>query len=117
MRQVSDWLLHWSVAGVEGVVSKRLARRYEPGRRGWSKFRTRIVTEAIIGGVTGSISRPETLLLGRYDRRDRLRYTNPRQLHWMGAKPPSSWECCRPLVAETRPQESPVSCMVAARSR
>ncbi|WP_027661442.1 ATP-dependent DNA ligase [Salinispora fenicalii] len=75
MRQVSDWLLHWTVAGVEGVVSKRLARRYEPGRRGWSKFRTRIVTEAIIGGVTGSISRPETLLLGRYDQRDRLRYT------------------------------------------
>ncbi|MFU8876443.1 hypothetical protein [Micromonospora sp. SL4-19] len=40
-----------------------------------SKFRTRIVTEAIIGGVTGSISRPETLLLGRFDRRGRLRYT------------------------------------------
>lgn len=56
MRQVSDWLLHWTVAaGIEGVVSKRLAGRYEPGRRGWSKFRTRIVTNAIVGGVTGSI--------------------------------------------------------------
>ncbi|MFF4894700.1 ATP-dependent DNA ligase [Micromonospora chersina] len=76
MRQVSDWLLHWTVAaGIEGVVSKRLAGRYEPGRRGWSKFRTRIVTEAIVGGVTGSIRNPETVLLGRLDRRGRLRYT------------------------------------------
>ncbi|RZU76147.1 ATP dependent DNA ligase-like protein [Micromonospora kangleipakensis] len=76
MRQVSDWLLNWTVAaGIEGVVSKRLDSRYEPGRRGWSKFRTRIVTEAIIGGVTGSISRPETVLLGRFVRRGRLRYT------------------------------------------
>lgn len=76
MRQVSDWLLHWTVAaGIEGVVSKRLASRYEPGRRGWSKFRTRFVTEAIVGGVTGSIDNPETLLLGRFDRRGALRYT------------------------------------------
>ncbi|WP_446220038.1 ATP-dependent DNA ligase [Micromonospora sp. IBHARD004] len=39
MRQVSDWLLNWTVAaGIEGVVSKRLSGRYEPGCRGWSKF-------------------------------------------------------------------------------
>ncbi|MET7668185.1 ATP-dependent DNA ligase [Micromonospora luteifusca] len=76
MRQVTDWLLNWTVAaGIEGVVSKRLGGRYEPGRRGWSKFRTRIVTEAIVGGVTGSIRSPETVLLGRFDRRGRLRYT------------------------------------------
>ncbi|MFY1655857.1 ATP-dependent DNA ligase [Micromonospora sp. WMMD1274] len=76
MRLVADWLLNWTVAaGIEGVVSKRLAGRYEPGRRGWWKFRTRIVTEAIIGGATGSIHNPDTLLLGRFDRRGRLRYT------------------------------------------
>ena len=76
MRQVADWLLHWTVAaGIEGVVSKRLDGRYEPGRRGWWKFRTRLVTEAIVGGVTGSISHPDTALLGRFDRRQRLRYT------------------------------------------
>ncbi|WP_233197113.1 ATP-dependent DNA ligase [Verrucosispora sp. ts21] len=76
MLQVTDWLLHWTVAaGIEGVVSKRLSSRYEPGRRGWWKSRTRIVTEAIIGGVTGGFSRPETVLLGRFDRRRRLRYT------------------------------------------
>ncbi|MER5338725.1 hypothetical protein [Micromonospora sp. NPDC002717] len=76
MRQVADWMPNWTVtAGIEGVVSKRLAGRYEPGRRGWSKFRTRIVTEAIVGGVTGSIRNPATALLGRFDRRGRLRYT------------------------------------------
>ncbi|MFI7209566.1 ATP-dependent DNA ligase [Micromonospora aurantiaca (nom. illeg.)] len=92
MRLVADWLLTWTVAaGIEGVVSKRLAGRYEPGRRGWWKFRTRIVTEAIVGGVTGSIRNPDTLLLGRFDRRGRLRYTNPRELHRMGANPPSCW--------------------------
>ncbi|MCT2282467.1 ATP-dependent DNA ligase, partial [Micromonospora chalcea] len=76
MRDVSDWLLHWTVAaGIEGVVSKRQDGRYQPGRRGWAKFRTRMVTEAIVGGVTGSVSDPETVLLGRIDRRGRLRYT------------------------------------------
>ncbi|MER5338475.1 hypothetical protein [Micromonospora sp. NPDC002717] len=76
MRQVGDWLMHWTVAaGIEGVVSKRLGGRYLPGRRGWSKYRTRIVTEAIIGGVTGSLCEADTLLLGRFDRSGRLRYT------------------------------------------
>ncbi|WP_343443713.1 ATP-dependent DNA ligase [Micromonospora schwarzwaldensis] len=76
MQQVADWLLNWTVAaGIEGVVSKRLAGRYEPGRRGWWKFRTRLVTEAIVGGVTGSMRSPVTALLGRFDRRGRLRYT------------------------------------------
>ncbi|MFI2652043.1 MULTISPECIES: hypothetical protein [Micromonospora] len=56
-------------------MSKRLAGRYEPGRRGWWKFRTRIVTEAIVGGVTGGIRCPQTVVLGRFDRRGRLRYT------------------------------------------
>ncbi|WP_239098749.1 ATP-dependent DNA ligase [Micromonospora qiuiae] len=75
MAQVSEWLTHWTAVGIEGVVSKRLAGRYQPGRRGWSKFRSRIVTDAVIGGVTGSLRHPESLLLGRYDRRGRLRYT------------------------------------------
>ncbi|MFG2059341.1 hypothetical protein ACGFI9_35555 [Micromonospora sp. NPDC048930] len=73
MRRVSDWLLHWTVAaGIEGVVTKRSSGRYEPGRRGWSKFRTRIVTEAIVGGVTGGISNPDTALLGRFDWRGQM---------------------------------------------
>lgn len=75
LEQVSQWLTGWVVAGVEGIVIKRLDSRYEPGRRGWAKFRIRASTEAIIGGVTGSLRNPATLLLGRFDRHGRLRYT------------------------------------------
>ncbi|MEU7802618.1 ATP-dependent DNA ligase [Micromonospora arborensis] len=76
MREVWDWLTNWTVAtGIEGVVSKRLAGRYEPGRRGWWKYRTRVTTEAVAGGVTGSLRNPHTVLLGRRDRWGRLRYT------------------------------------------
>nr|WP_279635743.1 ATP-dependent DNA ligase [Micromonospora inaquosa] len=75
-QQVSEWLVNWTVAaGIEGVVSKRLTGRYEPGRRGWWKYRTRITTEVVAGGVTGSLRDPATVLLGRRDRRGRLRYT------------------------------------------
>ncbi|MEU8048088.1 ATP-dependent DNA ligase [Micromonospora echinofusca] len=75
MAEVGQWLTTWTAAGIEGVVIKRRAGRYTPGRRGWGKFRTRVTTEAIVGGVTGSISNPDTVLLGRFDRRGRLRYT------------------------------------------
>ncbi|RQW96967.1 ATP-dependent DNA ligase [Micromonospora inaquosa] len=76
MREVWDWLTNWTVAtGIEGVVTKRSTSRYEPGRRGWWKYRTRITTEAVAGGVTGSLRDPATVLLGRRDRRGRLRYT------------------------------------------
>ncbi|NJP34296.1 ATP-dependent DNA ligase [Micromonospora sp. HSS6-12] len=76
MRQVADWLVQWTVAaGIEGVVSKRRDGRYEPGRRGWWKYRTHITTEAIVGGVTGSIHDPDSALLARFDRHGHLRYT------------------------------------------
>ncbi|SCL73640.1 ATP-dependent DNA ligase [Micromonospora peucetia] len=77
MGQVSDWLTEWTVAtGIEGVVTKRLGSRYQPGRRsGWWKFRRHLTTEAIVAGVTGSLHSLETLLLGRFDRWGRLRYT------------------------------------------
>jgi ATP-dependent DNA ligase len=73
--QAREWLTSWTAAGVEGVVAKRLDGRYEPGRRGWRKIRARSTTEAIIGGVTGSITDPQTLLLGRLTPTGGLRYT------------------------------------------
>jgi ATP-dependent DNA ligase len=68
------WLAQWADAGVEGLVIKGLASAYEPGRRGWAKLRSRSTAEAIIGGVTGSLTNPDTLLLGRLDDTGRLRY-------------------------------------------
>jgi ATP-dependent DNA ligase len=43
------------VAGVEGVVVKRAAGRYQPGGAGWVKVRTRVTADYVIGGVTGPL--------------------------------------------------------------
>ncbi|WP_327110939.1 hypothetical protein OG206_00340 [Streptomyces sp. NBC_01341] len=61
---VQEWLTEWTdVPGVEGVVVKCRAGRYRPGVRGsWYKVRRRATTEAIIGGITGSLRRPQVLL-------------------------------------------------------
>jgi ATP-dependent DNA ligase len=72
--EAREWLAEWPSLGMEGLVVKRLGGAYQPGRRGWRKLRQRQTTEAVIGGVTGSIERPETLLLGRFDTSGRLRY-------------------------------------------
>lgn len=71
-----EWLTTWVSAGVEGVVAKGRDSLYHPGlRRDWYKIRSRLTTEAIIGGVTGKLIAPQTVLLGRLDQRGRLRYT------------------------------------------
>ncbi|TDD37864.1 ATP-dependent DNA ligase [Actinomadura sp. KC06] len=59
--------------GVEGLVVKAADDPYREGRRGWWKVRHRVTTEAIVGGVTGPVDAPCTLLLGRYGSEGRLR--------------------------------------------
>jgi hypothetical protein len=61
-----EWLTEWTAVGVEGLVIKGVDQTCQPGRRGWLKYRTRNSAEAIVGAVTGSLTRPETVLLGRY---------------------------------------------------
>ena len=69
-----EWLREWTdVPGVEGVVAKSLTALYRPGVRGWTKVRRRNTPEALIGAVTGSLQRPQVLLLGRYDTTGHLR--------------------------------------------
>ncbi|MFF9496547.1 ATP-dependent DNA ligase [Streptomyces flaveolus] len=70
-----DWLdPAWGAAGIEGVVVKGLSQRYQPGRRGWLKVRARASAEAVVASVTGRVTAPSTLLLGRYDQAGRLRF-------------------------------------------
>ncbi|MFJ2094665.1 ATP-dependent DNA ligase [Streptomyces sp. NPDC087901] len=68
-----DWL-SWSAVGMEGLVFKRLDQKYTPGR-GWRKYRQRASTEAIVGAISGSLSAPATVLLGRLDTAGALQYT------------------------------------------
>jgi ATP-dependent DNA ligase len=66
------WYGSLHLAGIEGLVVKPPRSRYEPSVRGWLKLKYRSTTEAVIGGVTGDLSRPHELLLGRYDTAGRL---------------------------------------------
>lgn len=64
------------------MVSDRVCTRH-PGQaperslprwyRGWTKIRRRDTTEAIIGAVTGTLTRRQLLILGRHDQTGRLR--------------------------------------------
>ncbi|MGW2654397.1 ATP-dependent DNA ligase [Streptomyces sp. NPDC001478] len=69
----AEWL-GWTVAGLEGLIFKRLDERYLPGRRAWRKYRVRHTTEAIVGAVSGPLASPLTLLLARYDTTGHLQY-------------------------------------------
>ncbi|WCD91284.1 DNA ligase C (plasmid) [Streptomyces xanthophaeus] len=72
--KAQEWLESWTdVSGVEGLVIKPLTSRYLPGYRGWSKLRRRDTTEAVVGAVTGTLTRPQLLVLGRHDATGRLR--------------------------------------------
>ncbi|MEV7518979.1 hypothetical protein ACWGUP_28805 [Streptomyces diastaticus] len=63
----------WGRVGIEGMVAKPAAGRYQPGKGGWWKDRPRQTTEAVIGAATGMVAAPDTLLLGRYDAEGQLR--------------------------------------------
>jgi ATP-dependent DNA ligase len=111
------WLDDLGVAGVEGVVIKPAASRYRPGAQLWTKVRARDTTEFIVGGVTGTLQRPVTLLLGQFDDRGTFRFvgqTHPvtaehrldvrralRSLPFRGSGAGHPWPC--PLPAGSTP--------------
>ncbi|MFJ6799002.1 hypothetical protein [Streptomyces sp. NPDC091268] len=69
-----EWLEEWTdVSGVEGLIIKPLTSKYLPNYRGWSKIRRRDTTETIVGAITGTLTRPQLLILGRHDDTGRLR--------------------------------------------
>jgi ATP-dependent DNA ligase len=54
--------------GVEGLVAKKVSEPYRAGRTGdWRKVRSTVVVDAVVVGVTGSVVRPEALVLARPD--------------------------------------------------
>lgn len=69
-----EWLTSWTrVPGVEGLVIRGTQQLYLPGARALYKVRRRDTTEAVIGAVTGTVRRPQTLVLGALDEAGVLR--------------------------------------------
>ncbi|MEV0228256.1 hypothetical protein [Nonomuraea sp. NPDC050786] len=65
------WYGSLHLAGVEGLVIKPARSRYEPSAQGWLKLKYRSTTEAIVGGLTGDLRRPDRTIPGRRDCRRR----------------------------------------------
>ncbi|MGV9318222.1 ATP-dependent DNA ligase [Streptomyces sp. NPDC003660] len=107
IRVAQDWLTSWTdVPGVEGIVIRARKQRYLPGARGWYKIRRRDTTEAIVGAITGTLERPQALVLGRCDQEGVLRtvarstHLHPDQARSVGAQltaaqPGHAWEGVR----------------------
>ncbi|MFB9800734.1 ATP-dependent DNA ligase, partial [Streptomonospora salina] len=62
-----QWFEQMRRVGVEGLVAKDGRGRYRPGRRDWLKYKHRVTTEAIVGGVIGEPGDPRELVVGRRD--------------------------------------------------
>ena len=60
------WQVDYAGTGIEGLVAKGAATTYRGGFRGWQKFKQRTTEEALIGAVIGPITRPESIVVGRY---------------------------------------------------
>jgi ATP-dependent DNA ligase len=72
--QAEQWLRDYAAAhiGVEGLVLKQVEEPYVAGVRRWSKLRSRDTAEVVVGAVTGTLERPNRLILGVPDRGRRL---------------------------------------------
>jgi ATP-dependent DNA ligase len=70
----ASWLKQYAhtAVGLEGLVVKGLADRYQHGRRGWLKVRVRNTVEVLVGAVIGSRNVPERLVLALYDPQGQL---------------------------------------------
>jgi ATP-dependent DNA ligase len=67
VRTAREWFDGLAAVGVEGLVAKDARRAYRPGHRDWLKYKHRVTTEAVVGGVIGQPERPRALILGRRD--------------------------------------------------
>ncbi|MGW7453494.1 hypothetical protein [Streptomyces sp. NPDC054787] len=93
-----EWLeSRTDVSGVEGLVSEPLNSRHLTGFRGWHKVRRRDTTEAIIGAITGTLTRPGLLGIGRHDDAGRLRMVVGRSR--CARRCSGSWASTRPRPA------------------
>ena len=72
----ADWFNRFEGAGLDGVVAKRLADPYMPGKRGWAKIKHARTADCVVAGFRWHKNGPGTLvgslLLGLFDETGRL---------------------------------------------
>jgi len=73
-----DWFRRFEGAGLDGVVAKRLAEGYLPGKRGWAKIKHQRTADCVVAGFRWHKNGPGTmvgsLLLGLFDGAGRLNH-------------------------------------------
>jgi ATP-dependent DNA ligase len=74
----AEWLDRFEGAGLDGVIAKPAAGRYEPGRRTMIKVKHARTADCVVAGFRwhkgGEEDRVGSLLLGLYDARGRLQH-------------------------------------------
>ncbi len=66
LARAREWFESLDAVGIEGLIVKAAGQPYRPGGRDWLKIKHYTTTEVIVGGLTGSLARPQGLVLGRY---------------------------------------------------
>ncbi|MGZ6268153.1 MAG: ATP-dependent DNA ligase [Candidatus Limnocylindrales bacterium] len=74
----AGWFDRFEGAGLDGVVAKRLADPYQPGKRGWAKIKHARTADCVVAGFRWHKNGPGTLvgslLLGLFDETGRLNH-------------------------------------------
>ncbi|MDP8904312.1 MAG: ATP-dependent DNA ligase [Chloroflexota bacterium] len=94
-----DWFDRFEGAGLDGVVAKRLAAPYQPGKRAMLKIKHARTADCVVAGFRWHKNGPGThvgsLLLGLYDAQG--------ELHHVGVTSSFSWQRRSELLAEIEP--------------
>ncbi len=96
--------------GLEGIVSKRIDGRYEPGRRTWLKTKCLNREEFVVVGWSdpeGSRHRIGALLLGYYTPEGKLVYAGRAGTGIPDAELERLWQCLHPLAVTKMPLSAP----------
>jgi ATP-dependent DNA ligase len=94
-----DWFHRFEGAGLDGVIAKRLADKYQPGKRAMLKIKHQRTADCVVAGFrwhkNGPGSHVGSLLLGLFD--------DEGTLHHVGVTSSFTWDKRAALVAELEP--------------
>ncbi|MEU1824194.1 ATP-dependent DNA ligase [Streptomyces abikoensis] len=93
--EAQQWMTQWAPVGVEGILVKDGSSAYRPNVRGWKKYKPHTSHDVLVGGVTGTLRQPTTVLVGRRD--------TSGHLHYLGRSTPITGPLRRELAAHLSP--------------